>query len=276
MFYDALMTAIAVFVGTAGHEFFGNAMLSRPIVVAPLLGFLLGDIHTGLLVGASVETIFMGVVNIGISSTAEPALAAALATVFTIQSGNMGANITLAFPLAVLGLQFLNMILSFVIGPFAPLFAKFARKGEDKKMVALHYGLWFLHYGLYSLIPFFAVLFGSKAVQFALQAIPKSIMNGLTVAGNLLPAVGMAMLLLLLWDNKLAQYYFLGVVLMAYLKLPLMAIAVIAAIVAIAIAERDMSEIKLSKNKGVTSSVSDSDQKDEKKSFSQEEEDFFA
>lgn len=274
MFYDALMTAIAVFIGTAGHEFFGNAMLSRPIVVAPLLGFLLGDVHTGLMVGASVETIFMGVVNIGISSTAEPALAAALATVFTIQSGNMGANITLAFPLAVLGLQFLNMILSFVIGPFAPLFDKFAKKGEDKKMVGLHFGLWVLHYGLYAMIPFFAVLFGSKAVQIALQAIPKTIMNGLTVAGNLLPAVGMAMLLLLLWDNKLAQYYFLGVVLMAYLKLPLMAIAVLAAIVAVVVAERDMSEMKIMKNK--PAAAAEAKQTDEKATISQEEEDFFS
>ena len=186
----------------------------------------------------------------------------------------MGANITLAFPLAVLGLQFLNMILSFVIGPFAPLFDKFAKKGEDKKMVGLHFGLWVLHYGLYAMIPFFAVLFGSKAVQIALQAIPKSIMNGLTVAGNLLPAVGMAMLLLLLWDNKLAQYYFLGVVLMAYLKLPLMAIAVLAAIVAVVVAERDMSEMKIMKSK--PSAAVEAKQTDEKATLSQEEEDFFA
>ena len=124
------------------------------------------------------------------------------------------------------------------------------------------------------MIPFFAVLFGSKAVQIALQAIPKTIMNGLTVAGNLLPAVGMAMLLLLLWDNKLAQYYFLGVVLMAYLKLPLMAIAVLAAIVAVVVAERDMSEMKIMKNK--PAAAAEAKQTDEKATISQEEEDFFA
>ena len=124
------------------------------------------------------------------------------------------------------------------------------------------------------MIPFFAVLFCSKAVQIALQAIPKTIMNGLTVAGNLLPAVGMAMLLLLLWDNKLAQYYFLGVVLMAYLKLPLMAIAVLAAIVAVVVAERDMSEMKIMKNK--PAAAAEAKQTDEKATISQEEEDFFA
>ena len=69
MMLDAFFVALAVFVGVAGHELLGMAMLSRPIVVAPLAGLLLGDVQTGLIVGASLESIFMGVVNIGISST---------------------------------------------------------------------------------------------------------------------------------------------------------------------------------------------------------------
>ncbi|OSP60668.1 hypothetical protein EFP6CTSP_13100 [Enterococcus faecium] len=69
--YDAFVVALAVFIGVAGHEMFGMSMLSRPIVVAPLAGALMGDLQTGLIVGASLEAIFMGVVNIGISSTAE-------------------------------------------------------------------------------------------------------------------------------------------------------------------------------------------------------------
>ena len=47
--------------------------------------------------------------------------------------------------------------------------------------------------------------------------IPDVIMNGLTVAGNMLPAVGMAMLLQMLWDNKIAIYFLLGFILVAYL-----------------------------------------------------------
>ena len=55
MMLDAFFVALAVFVGVAGHELFGMAMLSRPIVVAPLAGLLLGDVQTGLIVGASSE-----------------------------------------------------------------------------------------------------------------------------------------------------------------------------------------------------------------------------
>ena len=105
MMLDAFFVALAVFVGVAGHELFGMAMLSRPIVVAPLAGLLLGDVQTGLIVGASLESIFMGVVNIGISSTAEPALCSRTCNCFCkLISEEMSEPLfQIVFPLAVLG-----------------------------------------------------------------------------------------------------------------------------------------------------------------------------
>lgn len=100
--------------------------------------------------------------------------------------------------------------------------------------------MWCLNWGLYCLIPFFAILFGSKAVEAAVKAIPAVIMNGLTVCGNLLPAVGMAMLLKLLWNHKICVYFFLGFVLVAYLKLPLIALAALGVIAALLVAQRDL------------------------------------
>ena len=40
-------------------------MLSRPLVLAPALGFLLGDLHTGLWLGVPLELLFLGGVNLG-------------------------------------------------------------------------------------------------------------------------------------------------------------------------------------------------------------------
>ena len=134
----------------------------------------------------------------------------------------------------------MNFIFSFVIGPCAPKFEELAKEGKDKEITILHFGLWFVHYALYALIPFFAVLFGSDAVQRILEMIPDVIMNGLTVAGNMLPAVGMAMLLQMLWDNKIAIYFLLGFILVAYLDLPLIAIAVLGTSIAVVTAQRDM------------------------------------
>ena len=77
-------------------------------------------------------------------------------------------------------------------------------------------------------------------MEAAVKAIPAVIMNGLTVCGNLLPAVGMAMLLKLLWNNKICVYFFLGFVLVAYLKLPLIALAALGVIAALLVAQRDL------------------------------------
>ncbi|MFC0291397.1 PTS mannose/fructose/sorbose/N-acetylgalactosamine transporter subunit IIC [Bombilactobacillus bombi] len=270
--YDAFVTALAVFVGVAFHELFGLGMFSRPIVVAPLTGLLMGDVQTGLLVGASLEAIFMGVVIIGISGSAEPALAAGLATAFSIKmGGNTHAILPLVFPIAVVGLQLLNMIFSFVCGPWASKFFKYAEQADEKKITRLHFGMWFVHFGLYALIPFFAVLLGAGAVKTILNSIPHVIMNGLTVAGNLLPAVGMAMLMQMLWDNKIAIWFFFGAILMAYLKLPLIAIAALGTVIAIAIAQRDFQLKKMS-NKTILATDNDSTTDS---GLNSEEEDFF-
>ena len=59
-------------------------------------------------------------------------------------------------------------------------------------------------------------------------------MNGLNAVGALLPAVGMALLLQMLWSTELSIYFFLGFTLYQYLGLPMIAIAVLGVIIAIA------------------------------------------
>ena len=62
---NAFLVALAVFICVGGAELIGFTMLNRPIVIGPLVGLFLGDLHTGVVVGASLEAVFMGVVNIG-------------------------------------------------------------------------------------------------------------------------------------------------------------------------------------------------------------------
>ena len=110
---------------------------------------------------------------------------------------------TLALPIGILGLQIKIVLYIFIVGMFAKTFDRLAAEGKEKQIVALHYGLWAVNWFLYSLFAFFGILFGSDAVSALLDAIPDVVMNGLTVCGGLLPAVGMAMLMKMLWDNKM-------------------------------------------------------------------------
>lgn len=273
MLYQAFVTALVVFLTVGGQELLGFTQLGRPIVIGPLLGLLMGDVKTGLLVGAALETVFMGVINIGGASSAEPGLATALATSFAISMhAGVAVAIPIAIPLGVIGLQIKTLIYVGIVGPFASRFDKMAAKGNAKGIAELHYGLWFLQWFLYSLIPFFAILVGSKATQEVLEMIPKSILNGLSIAGNLLPAVGMAMLLKMMWDNKIAVYFFLGFILVAYLKMPLIAIAAIALIIALVSTNRDLDLRKLGQK---INRVNVGTPTDEKQSGDPEIDDFF-
>ena len=151
----------------------------------------------------------------------------------------------------------------------AARFFKFAKAGDQKGIINLHFLMWFIHYALYALIPFFAVLFGADVVKSVLDNIPEVIMNGLTVAGNLLPAVGMAMLLRMLWSKNIAVWFFFGAVVMAYFELPLIALAALGTIIAIVIAQRDLQL------KNMHVSAAPQGETATNATIDQEEEDFF-
>lgn len=57
-------------------------------------------------------------------------------------------------------------------------------------------------------------------------------MNGLQVAGNLLPAVGFALLLLPMMNKSNILYFILGFLMISYGKLPIIAVTLIGVILA--------------------------------------------
>lgn len=271
---NAFLVALAVFICVGGAELIGFTMLNRPIVIGPLVGLFLGDLHSGVVVGASLEAVFMGVVNIGGASAAEPGIATAVGAAFAIMLGK-GSEValTLALPIGILGLQIKTVLYIFVVGMFAKTFDRLAAEGKERQIIFLHYGLWTVNWALYSLVAFLGILFGSDAVSALLEAIPEVVMNGLTVCGGLLPAVGMAMLMKMLWDKKICMFYFLGFVLAAYLNLPLIALAVLGVIIAISIGMSDYRMNQLASQRAALPAASGTVETYE---LDEEEEEFFS
>lgn len=61
MFIKALL--IGIWAGIAGVDMFdGLTHIHRPIVTGPIVGLILGDVQTGLIVGATLELVWMGMV----------------------------------------------------------------------------------------------------------------------------------------------------------------------------------------------------------------------
>lgn len=264
----AFMAWLTVVICYGGNWLLGQCMIERPLVVGLVAGILMGDVQTGVIIGASLEAIFMGAVNIGGAISAEPVTATALAVAFTVAGIDQSAAITLAVPVGVVT-AFVSIFWSNVaLAMFAGRFDKLAAEGNERALAVQHYVLWFLKYAIFGIIAFLGVYLGAEPVAAIVDQIPANVMAGLNAVGALLPAVGMALLLKMLWSKELAVYFFLGFVLYIYLGMPMIAIAVIGVVFAVIQALRDKELFDLAHSGAVIAAATDSAMSDE--------EDFFA
>ena len=44
---------------------FGASMMGRPLFTAPFVGLILGDLESGIIIGATLESMFMGSIMVG-------------------------------------------------------------------------------------------------------------------------------------------------------------------------------------------------------------------
>src|SRR4051812_2473903 len=100
----ALAAIAALIGGLAAVERKGafQFMLSRPIVLGPLLGWALGDARGGLLLGVPLELLFLGGVNLGGNLPDNESLLAGALTSMVVPAG-MGGRARDPPPPAALG-----------------------------------------------------------------------------------------------------------------------------------------------------------------------------
>ncbi len=232
MIVQAVLVGLIGALGCLDYQL-GTLYMFRPIVMCPLVGLALGDLQTGLAVGASLELLFMGSISIGAYVPPNETIGGVLACAFAISLGEgTEAAIALAMPIAVLTLAIKNLL-----QPIWPFFVdkadSFAKKGNLRGIYAVHWGI-----GLWGCVEYFllcggAFLLGVDAVQGILDWIPSFILDGFGVAANLLPAMGFAMLGRLVITKKLVPFYFLGFLLCSYMGVPVLGVAILAIIIGI-------------------------------------------
>ncbi|MFI5453382.1 PTS system mannose/fructose/sorbose family transporter subunit IID [Pedobacter sp. UC225_61] len=230
-----LIALIAMF----GHseDFMGTTLLSRPLVLGPLVGLVLGDVTQGIIIGATLELIFMGNIKVGAAIPPDVITGGVLGTAFAIISGKGPAiALAIAVPISILA----EMVISglFVLRPiFNKKFNQYAEEGNYKGIQQLHIFSGILKPLLMGIIVFLALQLGSTAMKSFLDLIPNWVQSGLQVAGNMLPALGFALLMNLMFNKTVAPYFFLGFILASYLKLPMIAIGGFGVIIALIVTQ---------------------------------------
>ena len=66
MLLQAILLGLVAMLGNAEY-LFGTSLLSRPLVMGTLTGIVLGDVQTGVTLGATLELAFMGAFSIRIN-----------------------------------------------------------------------------------------------------------------------------------------------------------------------------------------------------------------
>lgn len=235
---QAILLGLISMLGNAEY-LFGTSCLSRPLVMGALTGIVMGDIPTGVALGATLELAFMGAFSIGASIPPEMISGTVLGTAFAISTGS-GAEtaLTLAIPIASLVLVFKNLGMVFILPAFVHKADDYAQKGDLKGVSRMHYlGGFFGVDLIISVVVAISFYVGSPAVQAVLAVIPEWVQNGLQIAMGLLPAIGFGLLMQMIMNKEVAPFFMLGYVLSVYLSIPVTGIAIFGCIIAIVLTQ---------------------------------------
>ena len=224
---QSLLLAFIAGFAYFSRRFMGDLFLERAIVLGPLTGLILGDLKTGLAVGASLELIFIGAADVGGSVPPNLPIGSVLGTAFAIKAGLKPSEaLVIAVPAALIG-AFGELFAKAVSTTFLSAAERYAARGSARGVAGmLHLGN--VVHGLCIAIPaFLGLQLGSNAVKNLADAIDGPIQDGLSVAGAVLPALGFALLLNTLATPAMMPLFFIGFLLAAYTNFGVLGVAVL-------------------------------------------------
>ena len=184
-----------------------------PVFAGFITGLVMGDLGTGLYIGAALQLTVLGVGTFGGASRIDATSGAVLATAFSVAQGIKPeiAIATIAVPVAGL-LTYFD-----ILGRMTTTY--FAHRGDaaierfDYKGIERNYLLGAVPWALSRALPvFLALTYGGAYVQSIVDFVEqyKWIANGLTLAGRMLPGLGFAILLHYLPVKRHLHYLALG------------------------------------------------------------------
>ncbi|WP_416324958.1 PTS mannose/fructose/sorbose/N-acetylgalactosamine transporter subunit IIC [[Eubacterium] hominis] len=230
---QALMIAIVCWLIHGCEAWFAYPMINTPLVLCPVVGAILGDLNMGIVCGATLQLVFLGVMGIGGTLPADAALGSIVGTALAMTTGqDVEIALTFAVPVSLIGSTF-TFIGYLIRTLFTPITHKFVESGNQRALTLEHVGLAFLP-ELPKYIVLFAVLaFGSGVAEDLIAIIPQTFIDGMDFATGLMPAVGIALLLKMMWNKSMAVYFFFGVVLACFFAQGTLSVALMGVIVAV-------------------------------------------
>ena len=229
MVIQSILVGLLYWISMGRAQYFFSFAFRKPVVLGVFIGLVFGDVQMGLLYGATIQLMYMGGIEAGGNIPSDQGLATCIAIPAAIMNNlDPGAAVALAVPFGVLGVLINNVRRT--INAFYNTKADQFVEGEQYDKLNLFSFLlpWLTNGVLYFTPVFIATLFGANVVEAFIQVIPNWLMNGLTNAGNMLPALGFALTLVVMGKKQYLPFFVLGFFLYSVLGFSMLTGAVIA------------------------------------------------
>lgn len=234
MLWTIIAIVLCVFIGKWGDYFSHMSLTSRPIFIGFVAGLLLGDIQTGILVGAQLELAFLGIVAIGAGQAADALTATVITTSLCIVNNLpmetvIPLGITIGYAASLLAN--VNTLLAEL---FVPAADKALKNDQEKKfMVICWTGTIIQSTVIPSVVCIAGILLGGPVLESFVNGLPEFVLTGIGAAGAMLPALGIGMILSLVLNKRIAIYFMAGFVIYKYLAVDMIFMLVIGLLLAL-------------------------------------------
>jgi mannose/fructose/N-acetylgalactosamine-specific phosphotransferase system component IIC len=210
----------------------------RPLIAGTVAGIIVGDVQLGMAVGATLELAALGVYQYGGATIPDYQTGAIVGTALAAGvSGplaqQVAVGIGVGLPAAVL-LAALDPVGRFLPTLWIHRADRYAAEGNSRGLTLAHWTA-FLPWAAVRAVPTFlaALALNTGTVQRLAEDIPKGFVNGMTLAGAMLPAVGFGLLLTIMPVRRYWYMLLIGFVLFAYLEVGLLGIALFGLAIAV-------------------------------------------
>ena len=226
---QAILIALVAFLASIDEYTFGASMMGRPLFTAPFVGLILGDLESGIIIGATLESMFMGSIMVGSATPPEVYASSVLGTAIAIQSGQgVGTAVALTLPLSIFLQMWRNFAYAMPITYFNNKMDEALVNHDFKKAQKYHYVAQPLIVGVPSaILVFVATYFGVSTINAMIKLIPQVVLDSVDVAAGVLSCVGLALLIKMMANKAMMPYLFLGFVGVMYLKMDVVGVAVV-------------------------------------------------
>lgn len=208
-----VLQVVLIFVVTfiaAIDQFNFLESLYQPIVTGLVVGVVLGDVQTGLIVGGTYQLMTIGNMPVGGAQPPNAVIGGIMATVLAISLDlEPAVAVATAIPFALLGQYGITVIFT-IMSAFMAKADEAAHHADPKTIAVINWVEMAIIGTVFGIVVDLFFIGGLAFGQEIVGAIPTWLMNGLNAAGLMMRFVGFAILLKVMMNSTLWGFMLMG------------------------------------------------------------------